>query len=91
MFTYKADFDLQVIFMADIKVDIDRCKGCGLCVPQCPKHLIKMSDKMNEQGHFYPIIDKEKCVACGLCCQMCPDLAITIVETKQKPEAQAQG
>lgn len=66
--------------MADIKVDIDRCKGCGLCVPQCPKHLITMSDEMNERGNFYPIIDKEKCVACGLCCQMCPDLAITIVE-----------
>ena len=68
--------------MADIKVDIDRCKGCGLCVTQCPKHRIKMSEKMNEQGHYYPAIDKENCVACGLCCQMCPDLAIEITDPK---------
>jgi 2-oxoglutarate ferredoxin oxidoreductase subunit delta len=77
--------------MTDIKVYIYRCKGCGLCVPQCPKNLIKMSDKMNEQGSFYPIIESDECVGCGLCCQMCPDIAIVIVESKQKPEAQAQG
>lgn len=70
------------MFMTYIKVDIDRCKGCGICVPQCPKNLIRMGDKMNEQGNFYPIIDNEKCIGCGLCCQMCPDLAIEIEKKK---------
>ena len=68
--------------MSDIKVDIRRCKGCRLCVAQCPKHLIRMSEQMNELGHFYPVIDREKCTGCGLCCQMCPDLAIEIKDDK---------
>jgi 2-oxoglutarate ferredoxin oxidoreductase subunit delta len=74
------------MFMTDIKVNINRCKGCGLCVPQCPKQLIKMSKEMNEQGSYSPIINKKKCVGCGLCYQMCPDLAIEIKKSEAEGE-----
>ena len=37
--------------MAKIKgaivVDIERCKGCGLCVEACPSEVLFLSNKVN--------------------------------------------
>ncbi|PLX00308.1 MAG: ferredoxin, partial [Marinilabiliales bacterium] len=30
-----------------IKVDIERCKGCEVCVPACPKNVIGMAKEVN--------------------------------------------
>jgi len=65
--------------MAKIKINPDRCKGCCLCVAQCPRGLLRMSELFNDSGHQYAeIIDIENCTGCALCCQMCPDIAIEI-------------
>ncbi len=62
-----------------IKIDTERCKGCGLCVNVCPKHTLQMSESTNKSGYLYiEIIDGEECTGCGLCFQMCPDLVIEI-------------
>ncbi len=34
----------------DIVVDIERCKGCELCVVACPQDTIALSDKINKKG-----------------------------------------
>lgn len=64
-------------------IDEERCKGCGLCVNFCPKHVLEITDKVNAKGHF-PVFQArpEDCIKCGICCIMCPDVAITIVETQ---------
>lgn len=65
--------------MANIKIDPERCKGCCLCVPECPRGLISMSEKFNKNGHpFAQITDTENCTGCALCCMICPDMAIEI-------------
>lgn len=65
--------------MAKIKFRIERCKGCGLCVPVCPNEAIRMSSGINKLGHKYAeLIDAGKCTGCGLCCLMCPDVVISI-------------
>ena len=65
--------------MVKIIFDIEKCKGCGLCVEACPTDNIRMSKKMNNKGHHYAeIVDKDKCTGCGMCFQMCPDMAIEI-------------
>jgi 2-oxoglutarate ferredoxin oxidoreductase subunit delta len=72
--------------MADIKIDNKRCKGCCLCVAECPLGNIRMSELFNEAGHQYAeIIDTDKCTGCALCCQMCPDMAISIKPDNKKP------
>jgi len=65
--------------MGKITIDIEQCKGCELCVVTCPKHLIRLSDKLNPAGyHSAEFTDNGECNGCGLCYQMCPDVAIEV-------------
>lgn len=62
-------------------IQIDRCKGCGLCVDVCPKGVLDMSNEVNTKGYFPAYQARpEDCVFCAICCVMCPDVAITITE-----------
>ena len=70
--------------MAKIKIDSERCKGCCLCVAECPKGFLRMSEIFNSKGNQYAEnTDTDKCTGCALCCQMCPDLAIEIEDTQK--------
>ncbi|MCL1823461.1 MAG: 4Fe-4S binding protein [Oscillospiraceae bacterium] len=68
--------------MEKMKVDFDRCKGCGLCVDACPKGIVKMRDeKLNKEGYITAVcVNQEDCIACALCAVMCPDCVITITK-----------
>jgi 2-oxoglutarate ferredoxin oxidoreductase subunit delta len=60
-------------------IDVDRCKGCGLCVMVCPKKVLEISDKVNALGYFPAFQARpEDCILCAICCSMCPDVAISI-------------
>jgi len=65
--------------MARIEVDVERCKGCELCIAACPKEAIGLSDSFNSSG-YYPclFIYPEKCNGCKLCAIVCPDMAIEV-------------
>ena len=66
--------------MAKVTFEIDICKGCGLCVAACPKHLIEISEKLiNKKGHSpAQITDQSACIGCAFCATMCPDCVITV-------------
>ena len=66
--------------MAKLTFNEDRCKGCGLCVDACPKHLIVLAkDKINAKGyHPATVVEPEKCIGCAFCATMCPDCVITV-------------
>ena len=66
--------------MAKVIIDIEVCKGCGLCVRACPKHLLSLAaSKLNSRG-YQPseISDQAACIGCAACARTCPDLAIEI-------------
>lgn len=66
--------------MPNITINETRCKGCGLCVRACPKHIVALSStRLNAKG-YYPaeITDPEACIGCASCARTCPDAAITI-------------
>lgn len=48
----------------------DKCSGCYACTNTCPKNCIQMV--ADEEGFWYPSVDKEKCIDCGLCEKVCP-------------------
>jgi len=66
--------------MAKITFDKELCKGCGLCVQACPKHILKVSDtETNGKGYYtVEMIKQEDCIACAFCATMCPDCVITV-------------
>ena len=66
--------------MAKVTFSQDLCKGCGLCVGACPKHLIVIArDKINKKGH-HPVeaVNEDACIGCAFCATMCPDCVITV-------------
>lgn len=66
--------------MAGIKVNEERCKGCGLCVDACPRQILALSkSRINSKGyHPVEMTDKDKCTGCTSCAIMCPDVVITV-------------
>ena len=52
------------------KISPNECTGCFGCQNSCPKDAIKLL--LNEEGFYFPKIDKKKCDNCGLCIRKCP-------------------
>lgn len=70
--------------MIEIK-DKSKCSGCHSCMNICPKNCIEM--KVDEDGFWYPAVNKEKCIECGLCEKRCPILNDMSIENT--PQAYA--
>lgn len=73
--------NMERVKMSRIVIDDKKCKACYLCVKECPKNLIKISEKTNHLGnHIVEFSDPEnKCLGCAMCATRCPDMAITEV------------
>ncbi len=63
-----------------IKINFERCKGCGLCSDVCPKKIIVIQhDKHNAKGYYTASCTaNDKCISCAMCAMMCPDCVITV-------------
>lgn len=55
-----------------LKLDIDKCIGCGICKIVCPHGVFEIKDKKAE------ILDRDKCMECGACSKNCPVQAINV-------------
>ncbi|RKQ88786.1 4Fe-4S binding protein [Brockia lithotrophica] len=63
-----------------VYVDVERCKGCGLCVSACPHGSLVLSEGYNAKGyHPAEFVNPEACKGCAFCAYMCPDVVLTIV------------
>jgi 2-oxoglutarate ferredoxin oxidoreductase subunit delta len=62
-----------------LEIDGERCKGCELCVPFCPRDLLYMSDELNSKGYrVVAITSQDECTSCMSCALMCPDVALRV-------------
>lgn len=60
-------------------INIDRCKGCELCIGVCPRHVLGMSTALNISGtHFPQVLLDHDCTGCRQCAIICPEAAIEI-------------
>lgn len=60
----------------EIKIDPDKCIGCGKCREACPKGPIMW--KINKIAH---VSNYRYCHLCTLCSSACKQDAITIIRT----------
>nr|MCR4929924.1 EFR1 family ferrodoxin [Lachnospiraceae bacterium] len=58
-------------YTSKLKVDINKCVGCGKCEKICPMGNIKI-----ENGKA---VSKDKCTMCYRCINLCPNQAITLL------------
>ncbi|MEM4297656.1 MAG: 4Fe-4S binding protein, partial [Nitrososphaerota archaeon] len=62
-----------------IKIDEEKCDGCGLCIPACAEGAIQIIEGKAR------LIDERYCDGMGACIKECPKGAITI-EQREAPE-----
>jgi len=53
-----------------MKVDLDRCTGCGACVQDCPLGAVRLKKKKAS-------VD-DRCSLCGACVRICPEEALSL-------------
>ena len=73
--------------MAKIKgaivVDVEKCKGCEVCISACPQNVISMSKKVNGKGYHFAYAEiPDACTGCTNCAIVCPDGVITVYRAK---------
>jgi 2-oxoglutarate ferredoxin oxidoreductase subunit delta len=66
----------------EIVVDIERCKGCEVCMPACNEEVIAMTKQVNRKGYHYAVPTNDQCTGCTNCAVVCPDGAITVYRKK---------
>jgi Pyruvate/2-oxoacid:ferredoxin oxidoreductase delta subunit len=57
-----------------IRIDEEKCNGCGLCVPACAEGAIRITDGKAR------LVAEKYCDGLGACLGECPQDALTIVE-----------
>jgi NADH-quinone oxidoreductase subunit F len=55
-----------------LRIDPDRCIGCGQCLGECPSSAISGEKKKTH------VLDTAKCIQCGICREICPTNAVRV-------------
>jgi ferredoxin len=58
--------------VSTLKLDIEKCIGCGMCVTVCPHAVFKV------EGRKAAVTDADLCMECGACAGNCPVDAIYV-------------
>jgi NAD-dependent dihydropyrimidine dehydrogenase PreA subunit len=75
-----------------LRVNVDECKGCGLCVEACPPRVIGLSDQLNHYGYRTATYAGAGCTGCGICFMVCPEPgAITVLRAVNPAAMQASA
>lgn len=70
-----------------VKINVERCKSCGLCVYICPKEILGLGEVANSKGYYtVEMKDQTQCIACGFCALICPDLVLEVYREEKESE-----
>ena len=67
-----------------LKVDGDRCVGCGVCVKVCIANNLRIEDKRAK-------VLGEECLRCGQCTAVCPKRAIKVCGDLEEEQVERTG
>ena len=75
-----------------LRVNVDECKGCGLCSESCPPKVIALSVRLNHYGYRTATYAGKGCTGCASCFLACPEPgAITVLRLQSRPHLSASG
>ena len=57
-----------------VKIDEEKCNGCGLCIPNCAEGALRIVDGKAK------LMSEKFCDGLGACLGHCPEDAITVIE-----------
>lgn len=69
----------DAIMAGKIVIDMERCKGCGLCITVCPRNSIAISEESNKNGYFPAQPKNIDCTGCTSCAIVCPEGIIEVL------------
>jgi Pyruvate/2-oxoacid:ferredoxin oxidoreductase delta subunit len=71
----------------DVAIDVEECKGCGLCVESCPPQCLALAPELSKYGVHPAIYSGAGCTSCGACFYCCPEPgAITVYRLVPPPK-----
>lgn len=67
--------------MPKVKVDLEKCTGCGTCIDTCPVEVFELQElpEYPDTQKSVPVREEE-CIMCLACTTQCPEEAITVEE-----------
>lgn len=72
-----------------IVVDDRYCKGCELCITECPQDVLELDmSRLTPKGYHPVHLKGPGCTGCAVCALVCPEAAITVYrEVVQRGES----
>ena len=64
--------------MVSVKVDAEKCTGCGTCVTTCPVVVFELREEGGKTVSV--VVAEDQCIVCWACEAQCPKGAIEIIE-----------
>jgi NAD-dependent dihydropyrimidine dehydrogenase PreA subunit len=65
----------ELVYLKDVvtlRLDQEKCTGCGMCLLVCPRAVLRMSNGTAE------IANRDACMECGACARNCPAEALSV-------------
>lgn len=78
-----------VLCRGTVTINVEQCKGCGLCIPACRPGVLSMSEAVNEIGYHYPLLDVG-CTGCRACHAVCPDFVFEVFKFETPVEVEVE-
>ena len=60
--------------MVEIKIDLSKCDGCGVCADNCPASVYEIVDGKSKA------VNPGECLVCLACETQCPNSAIQVID-----------
>ena len=75
-----------------VSINVEECKGCGLCVESCPPKCLLLAAELSAYGVHPAQYTGYDCTGCGICFYCCPEPgAITVYRRVAPARTTAQN